>query len=97
MDRNRFTPLGDALSGPHAAALEQHVASLPGIQRRLASVCDVKDIDDESYVRLSDAKLLEWLRRKTDALARHLQESKLVGAAPAAAAAAAASLGQVSR
>jgi hypothetical protein len=94
LDRNRFTPLGDALSGPHAAALEQHVASLPGIQRRLASVCDVKDIDDESYVRLSDAKLLEWLRRKTDALARHLQESKLVGAAPAAAAAAAASLGQ---
>ena len=71
------------------------MASLPGIQRRLAAVCDVKDIDEESYVRLSDVKLLEWLRRKTDALTRHLQESKLVGPAPAAAAAAAAaSLGQ---
>ena len=31
------------------------MASLPGIQRRLAAVCDVKDIDEESYVRLSAA------------------------------------------
>jgi hypothetical protein len=80
------------------------VASLPGIQRRLASVCDVKEIGEESYVRpsdlnlnrnpgpsliptpipiptrdqvrRSDAKLLEWLRRKTGALTRHLQASQ---------------------
>ena len=25
--RGRFTPLSDALSGPHAAALEQHVST----------------------------------------------------------------------
>jgi hypothetical protein len=31
------------------------VASLPGIQRRLASICELKEIDDESYVRCSDA------------------------------------------
>ena len=86
LDRGRFTPLSDALSGPHAAALEQHVASLPGIQRRLGSICEVKEIDDESYVRCSDAKLLAWLRRKTDALTRHLQENKLVGPTAAAAA-----------
>ena len=54
-DRGRFTPLGDALSGPHAAALEEHVASLPGLQRRLASVCDVKDGYDEPVVRLHAA------------------------------------------
>ena len=62
------------------------MASLPGIQRRLGSICEVKEIDDESYVRCSDAKLLAWLRRKTDALTRHLQENKLVGPTAAAAA-----------
>ena len=59
---------------PHRArTAQEHVATLPKLQERLESVCDVKEGFDEPVVRLNDAKLLEWLRRKTGALQKHLQ------------------------
>jgi len=84
--RGRFTQLSDALTGEHAAALEEHVATLPRLAERLAAVCDVKEIDgfDEPVVRLNDAKLLAWLRRKTDALQKHLLAHPLSSSGAAA-------------
>lgn len=83
--RGHFTQLSDALTGDHAAALEEHVATLPKLTERLAAVCDVKDGFDEPVVRLNDAKLLAWLRRKTEAVQKHLLAHPLSGSAVAAA------------
>lgn len=84
--RGHFTQLSDALTGEHAAALEEHVATLPRLTERLAAVCDVKDGFDEPVVRLNDAKLLAWLRRKTEALQKHLLAHPLSGSGAAASA-----------
>ena len=72
-DARYFRPLSDCLSGSaDEAALELTALSLPTIGKRLRAVCDVKDDYDEPMVRLNEAKMLAWLRRKTDAVRAHL-------------------------
>ena len=56
--------------------------SQAALLKRLRAVCDVNDKYDEPMVRLSDAKLLSWLRRKVTAVQAKLQSDvKLQGTA----------------
>lgn len=72
-DARYFRPLSDCLSGSaDEAALEITALAVPSIGKRLRAVCDVKDGYDEPMVRINDAKLLAWLRRKTEAVRAHL-------------------------
>ena len=68
-----------------AAAFEACVLSgfsQAALLKRLRAVCDVNDKYDEPMVRLSDAKLLSWLRRKVTAVQAKLQSDvKLQGTA----------------
>ena len=70
-----FRPLGELVSGAaDEAALEATALAMPSIARRIRAVCDVKDGYDEPMIRLNDALLLAWLKRKTEAVRAHLVE-----------------------
>lgn len=69
--RGLFKPLPDVF-GREEALLEAHLMSLPGLSEKLTAICDVNDKYDELMVRLSDAKVIAWLRRKVQALSPHI-------------------------
>ena len=73
-DARYFQPLSNCISAEpeEIAAMELTVLALPGLGKRLRAVCDVKEGYDEPMVRLNEAKLLAWLRRKTEAVRAHL-------------------------
>lgn len=78
-ERGYFRPLSDVASGGEDdAAVEAHVLTLPGLLDKLRLVCDVNDKYDEPMVRLSDEKLLGWLRRMTEAVRAHLSADALL-------------------
>ena len=71
-----FRPLSDLASEAGdeeaVAALEATALAMPDVLARLRAVCDVNDKYDEPMLRLNDAKLAAWLRRKVNALKAHL-------------------------
>ena len=75
-----FRPLSDCIVNDHERVLE-----LPRLVERLRAVCDLNELYDEPMLRLSDEKLLKWMRAKTDAVEKHLGAKASAAAASATA------------
>ena len=54
---------------PSNSAIAKHVLRLRGSADSLGAICDVRDVCDDKFYRLSQSKLKKWLGRKLERIA----------------------------